>query len=126
MFIYNYVELGITVTVTFGKGFSVPLTDDPVVTLFINAFVLFSISVVLFSITVVLFSTVVGTDVGTGVSIIVGAAITSFLGADKSAWWFYSIGLLVGFVLYTVIGIWGIKEGITEKLRDSGLLNKPN
>ena len=39
------------------------------------------------------------------VSIILGSAVMAFLGADKSVWWFYPIGLLLGFVLYSAIAV---------------------
>jgi len=38
-------------------------------------------------------------------SIILGAAITKFLGPDRMVWWFYPIGLLVGKVIQTIIAV---------------------
>jgi uncharacterized membrane protein YfcA len=40
---------------------------------------------------------------GSVVSIILGGAVIKFLEADKSVWWFYPIGLLLGFVIYQII-----------------------
>ncbi len=37
------------------------------------------------------------------ISAIVGGTVVGFLGADKSVWWFYPIGLLIGFVVYAVV-----------------------
>ena len=37
---------------------------------------------------------------GSLVSIVLGGATIKFLDADKTVWWFYPIGLLIGFVLY--------------------------
>jgi hypothetical protein len=37
------------------------------------------------------------------ISILLGGGITRFLSADPNVWWFYPIGLLVGFVVYQVI-----------------------
>ncbi len=39
------------------------------------------------------------------VSIIAGGAVIKFLEADKTVWWFYPIGLLLGFILYTIVAI---------------------
>jgi hypothetical protein len=39
------------------------------------------------------------------ISIIAGGAVIKFLEADKTVWWFYPIGLLVGFILYTIVAI---------------------
>lgn len=39
------------------------------------------------------------------ISIIAGGAIIKFLEADKTVWWFYPIGLLLGFILYTIVAI---------------------
>lgn len=38
-------------------------------------------------------------------SILFGGAIVSFFDADKSLFWFYPIGLLIGFAIYTIIAI---------------------
>jgi hypothetical protein len=32
-----------------------------------------------------------------------GGAVIKFLGEDKNAWWFYPIGLLIGFTIYQII-----------------------
>lgn len=53
---------------------------------------------------------------GSVVSIIAGGAIISFLKTDMSVWWFYPIGLLIGFIVYTIIAI---KAG---GLHDEGVL----
>jgi hypothetical protein len=37
------------------------------------------------------------------VSILVGGVVIRFLDGDKTAWWFYPIGLLIGFIVYSVI-----------------------
>jgi hypothetical protein len=37
---------------------------------------------------------------GSLLSVVVGGAVLKFLGADRDAWWFYPIGLLIGLVLY--------------------------
>jgi predicted membrane channel-forming protein YqfA (hemolysin III family) len=39
---------------------------------------------------------------GSLVSIILGGAALKFLDADKTVWWFYPIGLLLGFIIYHV------------------------
>lgn len=43
--------------------------------------------------------------VGSAISIILGGAAIKFLEADKSVWWFYPIGLLLGFAIYQIIAI---------------------
>jgi uncharacterized membrane protein len=42
---------------------------------------------------------------GAVVSVVLGGAVVKFLEADKSVWWFYPIGLLIGFVIYQII-VW--------------------
>jgi len=42
---------------------------------------------------------------GSLVSIIFGGAVIKFLEADRSVWWFYPIGLLLGFVIYHVVAV---------------------
>jgi phosphotransferase system glucose/maltose/N-acetylglucosamine-specific IIC component len=37
------------------------------------------------------------------ISILVGALVIRFLDGDKTAWWFYPVGLLIGFIVYSVI-----------------------
>jgi hypothetical protein len=37
------------------------------------------------------------------ISIILGGVVVKFLGTDPNVWWFYPIGLLLGFVAYQVI-----------------------
>jgi urea transporter len=39
------------------------------------------------------------------VSILVGGAVIRFLDADKTVWWFYPIGLLIGFIVYSVVAV---------------------
>ena len=41
---------------------------------------------------------------GSIVSIIAGGVVVAFLGADQEARWFYPIGLLVGCVVYSLLG----------------------
>lgn len=46
------------------------------------------------------------------ISIAAGGAAIKFLEADKTVWWFYPIGLLLGFVVYTIVAIWAMgKKG---------------
>jgi len=33
----------------------------------------------------------------------VGGAVIKFLEADRSTWWFYPIGLLIGFIAYQIV-----------------------
>ena len=69
------------------------------------------------------FDTFGPTILGSVISIALGGAVLKFLEADKSVWWFYPIGLLVGFIIYQIIvtlddgsgssgvsGIWKIKS----------------
>jgi uncharacterized membrane protein YfcA len=42
---------------------------------------------------------------GSLVSIIFGGAAIKFLEADTSVWWFYPIGLLLGFVIYHIVSV---------------------
>lgn len=60
------------------------------------------------------------------VSIIAGGLIIKVFEADKTVWWFYPIGLFLGFVFYTVVVIkyGGTKEpgtlfGIKRKKSES-------
>ena len=39
------------------------------------------------------------------VSVLMGGAVIGFLESDRSVWWFYPIGLLAGFVLYTALAL---------------------
>ena len=48
---------------------------------------------------------------GLVVSIMLGGAVVKFLEADRTVWWFYPIGLLLGFVLYTVVALWVDRGG---------------
>jgi hypothetical protein len=43
------------------------------------------------------------TALGSVITIILGGAVIKFLETDKSVWWFYPIGLLVGFIAYQII-----------------------
>ncbi|MBI4521938.1 MAG: hypothetical protein HY701_13960 [Gemmatimonadetes bacterium] len=52
------------------------------------------------------FSTFTPQVLGTVVSIMLGGAVVKFLEADKVVWWFYPIGLLAGFIIYTALAIW--------------------
>jgi hypothetical protein len=45
---------------------------------------------------------------GTIISIIAGGAVIKFLEAERSVWWFYPIGLLAGFAIYTVLALWAL------------------
>jgi uncharacterized membrane protein len=42
---------------------------------------------------------------GSIVSILAGGAVVRFLEADRTVWWFYPIGLFLGFVLYTAVAV---------------------
>jgi hypothetical protein len=39
------------------------------------------------------------------VSVLLGGAVIGFLESDRSIWWFYPIGLLAGFLLYTLLAL---------------------
>jgi hypothetical protein len=47
---------------------------------------------------------------GSVITIIVGGAVVKFLEVEKTVWWFYPIGLLVGFILYSIIALWAIGD----------------
>jgi uncharacterized membrane protein YfcA len=57
---------------------------------------------------------------GSVISIILGGAVIKFLEADKSVWWYYPIGLFLGFVIYHVLVIVH-----TRPPRDGGSPPKP-
>src|SRR4051812_13252283 len=42
---------------------------------------------------------------GSLISILLGSAVMKVLTADKMTWWFYPIGLLLGFIAYQVIAM---------------------
>lgn len=42
---------------------------------------------------------------GSCISLLVGGAAIKFLEADKTVWWFYPTGVLIGFIVYSVMGI---------------------
>ena len=49
---------------------------------------------------------------GTVVSIMLGGAVLKFISTDSTVLFFYPIGLLIGFVLYTILALWvGDKAG---------------
>lgn len=44
-------------------------------------------------------------------SVIIGGSAIAFLRADPSVWWFYPIGLLLGFILYSLVAVLaGVKD----------------
>jgi hypothetical protein len=47
---------------------------------------------------------------GSIVSVLVGGTAIRFLATDKTVWWFYPIGLLVGFVVYSVVGAVAVRN----------------
>ncbi len=49
------------------------------------------------------FSTFGPMVLGSVLSIILGGAVIRFLEADRTVWWFYPIGLFVGFAIYQII-----------------------
>ena len=44
----------------------------------------------------------------TVISIMAGGAAVKFLQADKTVLWFYPVGLLLGFCIYTVLALWAL------------------
>ena len=42
---------------------------------------------------------------GSLISVVLGGAAIRFLESDPNVWWFYPIGLLLGFVLYSLV-VW--------------------
>src|ERR1051325_549006 len=42
---------------------------------------------------------------GSVISIVAGGAVVRFLETDSTVWWFYPIGLFLGFVLYTAVAV---------------------
>ena len=44
------------------------------------------------------------------VTILLGGVVLKFLSTDKSVIWFYPIGLLIGFVVYTVTAVIAIRK----------------
>jgi hypothetical protein len=44
------------------------------------------------------------------ISILLGGAVTKFLSHDENVWWFYPIGLLIGFVVYQIIATIEIRK----------------
>jgi hypothetical protein len=47
------------------------------------------------------------------ITIILGGAVIKFIEADKTVWWFYPIGLLLGFVAYQIIATRAIESDRT-------------
>jgi len=43
---------------------------------------------------------------GSVLSIILGGAAVKYLQEDKTVWWFYPIGLLLGFIVYQLVVIY--------------------
>lgn len=39
------------------------------------------------------------------VSVLVGGAALNFVQRDSTTWWFYPVGLLLGFVLYSIVAL---------------------
>jgi uncharacterized membrane protein len=58
------------------------------------------------------------------VSIILGGGVVKFLSTDQLAWWFYPIGLLIGFMVYSIIGtvVYGSRVEGLWYTRPRGLL----
>lgn len=54
---------------------------------------------------------------GSVVSILAGGVVVKFLEADKTVWWFYPIGLFIGFVLYTAVAVI-----LAKKFPDEGVV----
>src|ERR1035441_9414277 len=50
------------------------------------------------------------------ISLMCGAATMRFLSADPNVLWFYPIGLLIGFIAYTVGGVLAIKSEATAPI----------
>jgi hypothetical protein len=48
---------------------------------------------------------------GSVITIILGGAVIKFLEADRSVWWFYPIGLFLGFAEYQVIATQVVSRG---------------
>ena len=48
---------------------------------------------------------------GSVISIVLGGAVIKFLEADRSVWWFYPIGLVVGMGIYQLIVSFGSGGG---------------
>ena len=48
---------------------------------------------------------------GSVITIILGGAVIKFLEADKSVWWFYPIGLFLGFAIYQWIATEVVSRG---------------
>lgn len=42
---------------------------------------------------------------GSLLSIVLGGTAITFLETDKTVWWFYPIGLLLGFVIYHIVSV---------------------
>lgn len=66
---------------------------------------------------------------GALISVIFGGAIIKFLSFDKSVWWFYPIGLLIGFIIYTITVFWALgppnkKNGKDNDKFDGSLYKK--
>lgn len=58
------------------------------------------------------------------VSVMSGGVVIRFLGAGEFAWWFYPIGLLAGFVLYSVLALWAIGFPISHSKSTKGSRSK--
>ena len=64
---------------------------------------------------------------GSLISILLGSAVMKFLSADKTIWWFYPIGLLIGFIVYQIIAMVEIsrrRTPLTFPKSDPVLLNR--
>ena len=48
---------------------------------------------------------------GSVITIILGGAVIKFIEADRSVWWFYPIGLFLGFVAYQIIATRVVAKG---------------
>ena len=52
---------------------------------------------------------------GSLVSIVLGGAVIKFLEADKTVWWFYPIGLFLGFVIYHLVVVFSERSSPSGK-----------
>ncbi len=44
------------------------------------------------------------------VSVLLGGTVVKFLEADRSVIWYYPIGLLAGFIIYTIVAVLGARR----------------
>ena len=58
------------------------------------------------------------------VTLIVGGSTVKLLGADKTLFWFYPIGLLAGFTIYTILALWVLGLPSTSSRNENRECNK--